>query len=64
MTAHASPAAHTIRWPRSICAAVAAFCGYNIMLTITDSSGRLADVCRTVTVCGRPNGFPCGAPAP
>ncbi|MES2759934.1 MAG: PKD domain-containing protein [Pseudomonadota bacterium] len=37
---------------------------YNIMLTITDSSGRLAYGTRTVTVCDPPNGFPCDAPAP
>jgi probable HAF family extracellular repeat protein len=40
---------------------------YNVVLTITDSSGRVAAVTRTLTVCDPVNGFPCeaaAAPAP
>lgn len=36
---------------------------YNIVLTVTDNTGRVASLTRTVTVCDPPNGFPCEAQA-
>jgi probable HAF family extracellular repeat protein len=36
---------------------------YNVVLTVTDSAGRVAAVTRTFTVCDPPNGTPCEAEA-